>query len=138
VSRKVSGENTREPRIRRCGRCHRRMRNPNGWNVEMIAGLEAGYLCPGCQTLEEDLDAELNLTLGRSTVGKQITVNSREDVTPKVVGEIVDGLSRTYPTPEIMRDKANRLAQARGGRFWMVGVMRMTADRMQSGELFKG
>jgi hypothetical protein len=130
-------EITREPKIRRCSRCNKRMRNPQGWNVEMIASIEAGYLCPGCQTVEEDLEAELNLTLGRSTVGKRITVNGPEDLTTEVLAEIVDGLIRTYPTPEIMRDKANRLAQARGDRYWMAGLMRMVADGMESGELYE-
>jgi hypothetical protein len=129
-------EITREPKIRRCSRCRKRMRNPKGWNVEMIAGIEGGYLCPGCQTVEEDLDAELNLTLGRSAVGKEITVNSFNDLTTEVLTKIVDGLIRTDPTPEIMRDKADRLARARGDRFWVVGVMRWTADGMASGVLF--
>ncbi|SPM35785.1 hypothetical protein BN000_05543 [Mycobacterium rhizamassiliense] len=136
---KASGDEiTGKPKIRRCSRCGRRMRNPNGWNAEMIAGIAAGYLCPGCQTVEEDLDAELNLTLGRSAVGKEITVNSHKDLTTDVLTGIVDGLVRTYPTPEVMRDKANRLAAARGDRFWMVGVMRMAADGMASGPLFDG
>ncbi len=126
----------RMTKIRRCSRCNKRMRNPQGWNVEMIASIEAGYLCPGCQTVEEDLDAELNLTLGRSTVRRRITVNSVQDLTTEVLGEIVDGLIRTYPTPEIMRDKADRLEKARGHRFWMVGIMRWTADGMVSGALF--
>lgn len=61
---------------------------------------------------------------------------SRCDRPADVLTEIVDGLIRAYPTPEIMRDKANRLAQAHGDRFWMVGVMRWTADGMESGNLF--
>ncbi len=125
------------PKVRRCSRCDKRMRNPQGWNAEMIAGIEAGYLCPGCQTAEEDLDAELNLTLGRSTVARRIKVNGPEDLTREALTEIISGLVSTYPTPEIMRDKANRLAQARGDRYWMVGVMRMVADRMESGDLFE-
>ncbi|WP_374023203.1 hypothetical protein [Mycobacterium sp. HNNTM2301] len=122
-----------KPKIRRCSGCDKRMRNPNGWNVEMIAGIEAGYRCPKCQTSEEDLEAELNLTLGRSAVGKRIAVNSARDLTTEVLTEIVNRLIDTYPTPEIMRDKADRLARACGDRFWMVGIMRMTADDMQSG-----
>jgi hypothetical protein len=129
-------EITRKPKIRRCSRCGKRMRNPNGWNAEMIAGIEAGYLCPGCQTVEEDLDAELNLTLRRSAVGKEIRVRSLQDLTGDVRTEIVDNLIRTYPTPEIMRDKANRLARVRGDQYWMVRVMRMVADGVESGALF--
>jgi hypothetical protein len=112
------------------------MRNHNGWNVEMIAGIEAGYLCPGCQTIKEDLGAELDLTLGRSSAGEVFTVNSAKDLTPERLTMIIDGLIRAYPTPEIMRDKANRLAQARGNRHWMVEIMRMTADDLESGALF--
>jgi hypothetical protein len=128
---KLSGnEITSKPKIKRCGRCRRRMRNPHGWNVEMVAGLEVGYLCPDCQTPEEDLEAELKLMLGRSTVTAQMTVRSLKDLTSPKLAVIVDGLIRTYPTPEIMRSKADRLAQARGDRFWVVGVMRMVADGM--------
>jgi len=126
-------EITRQPKIKRCSRCNKRMRDPQGWNVEMIAGIEAGYLCPGCQTPQQDLEAELNLTLGRSTVNKEITVNSLGDLTTEVLAKIIDSLIRTYPTPEMMRNKADRLAQTRGNRFWVVGIMRMTADGMQSG-----
>ena len=102
----------------------------------MIAGIEAGYLCPGCQTADEDLDAELNLTLGRST-GNGIVVNGPEDLTDDVLTEIVNALVRAYPAPEIMRHKANLLAQARGDRHWMVGLMRNVADGMESGDLFE-
>jgi hypothetical protein len=116
--------------IIRCDRCNRRRRNLDGWNVEMIAGMEVGYLCPDCQTTEEDLEAELNLTLGRSWVGKTITVNGPEDLTTEVLSEIYDGLVSAYSTPEMMRDKATRLAQARGDRHWMVGFMRILADGM--------
>ena len=102
----------------------------------MIAGIEAGYLCPGCQSADEDLDAELNLTLGRST-GNGIVVNGPEDLTDDVLTEIVNALVRAYPAPEIMRHKANLLAQARGDRLWMVGLMRNVADGMESGDLFE-
>jgi hypothetical protein len=132
-----NNEIKRKPKITRCGQCNRRMRNPRGWNAELIAGIEAGHLCPGCQTVDEDLEAELNLTLGRSKVGLEITVNNSEDLSTEVLAEIVDSLIRTYPTPEIMRHKADRLAQARGDRFWMAGIMRMTADGMQSGVFYE-
>lgn len=135
---KVSNGITRRSRITRCRRCRRRMRHPNGWNVEMIAGIEAGYLCPECQTIEEDLEAELNLTLGRSSAAEGFTVNSGDDLTDERLDEITNSLIRTYPTPEIMRVKADRLAQARGNRHWMVGIMRRTADNMDSGMLFDG
>lgn len=131
-------ERSGNPKITRCRECGKRMRNPKGWNVEMIAGIEAGYLCPDCQTIEEDLVAELNLTLGRSSVTEGFTVNSGDDLTDERLEEVINSLIRTYPTPEIMRDKADRLAQARGTRHWMVGIMRRTADNMDSGTLFDG
>jgi hypothetical protein len=67
----------------------------------------------------------------------RIKVNGPEDLTTEVLTEIINGLVKTYPTPEIMRHKATLLAQARGERHWMVGVMRMVADGMESGELYE-
>lgn len=125
----------RKPRIRRCSRCGRRVRNYNGWYVEMIAGIEVTYICPGCQTIEEDLEAELNLVLGRSSVAKWITIKSINDLTDERLTEIIESLIRTYPAPEVMRDKANRLARAYGNQFWMVRLMLSVADDMESGEL---
>jgi hypothetical protein len=103
----------------------------------MIAGLDAGYICPNCQTADEDLEAELNLMLGRSEVAREIQVNGPEDLTADKVAEIVDSLVSTYPTPEVMKDEASQLARARGDGFWMVGLMRMVARDMESGELYE-
>lgn len=125
-------------KIRQCGRCPKRTRNPQGWNVEMIAGIEAGYLCPDCQTVEEDLEAELNLITGRSTPGITFVIRGPADLTQEVLGVLVDQLATVYPTSGIMRTKADRLAVARGDRFWMVKLMRMVADGMESGDLFEG
>ncbi|MBF4613772.1 hypothetical protein [Curtobacterium sp. VKM Ac-1376] len=47
----------------RCDRCRRRNRNPNadnGWNATVKRGVVVGYLCPSCQTPEENAEAEIN------------------------------------------------------------------------------
>ncbi len=43
-----------------CDRCDRRTRNVAGWNVTLEGGLPVGYLCPRCQTPEENAEAEVN------------------------------------------------------------------------------
>ena len=94
--------------ITRCSRCGKRWRGQDGWNVELVAGIEVDALCPDCQTTGEDLDAELNLMPGQSTVDEKLVVAGPEDLTDEVFAKIVDKLVATYPTPEIMRQKANR------------------------------
>ena len=121
------------PEPKSCSRCGRRWRGEDGWNTEDVAGIEIGVLCPDCQTTEEDLDAELNLTLGRSTVAETLVVHGPEDVTDEVMTRIVERLVAAYPTPETMRQKASRLAEAKDDHYWMVGLMRAIADDMDSG-----
>ncbi|MGI8879021.1 MAG: hypothetical protein ACR2KJ_00605 [Jatrophihabitans sp.] len=36
------------------------MRNGTGWNVTMSKGIVVGYLCPDCQTAEENTEAVIN------------------------------------------------------------------------------
>ena len=83
VREHLEGKESDMPKVRRCNRCGRRWRGQNGWNVDMIAGIEAGYLCPGCQSADEDLDAELNLTLGDPRATGSV-VNGPEDLTDDV------------------------------------------------------
>lgn len=48
----------------RCSRCARRLRNPRAdtrWNLVAENGVVTGYLCPNCQTAEENAEAEINL-----------------------------------------------------------------------------
>lgn len=55
--------NGRGHRVIRCDRCRRRNRNPSvaaGWNATLRQGVIVGYLCPGCQTPEENAEAEVN------------------------------------------------------------------------------
>ena len=47
----------------RCDRCNRRLRNPKAdcsWNVTIDRGRILGYICPSCQTVEENTEAEIN------------------------------------------------------------------------------
>lgn len=44
----------------RCDRCARRMRSGTGWNATFKQGIVVGYLCPECQTPEENSEAEIN------------------------------------------------------------------------------
>jgi hypothetical protein len=51
------------------------------------------------------------------------------------VTKVVDGLVRTYPSPVILREKADQLEAARKDwqARWMVKVMHGVADDMESG-----
>jgi hypothetical protein len=63
--------------IIRCGRCKRRLRNPYGWNVIGDKGSIIGYLCPNCQTPEENAEAEIKeatLTYFRDSLGRIVTL----------------------------------------------------------------
>lgn len=46
-----------------CSRCGERTRPVKavGWNATFSAGRVVGYLCPACQTPEENVEAEINL-----------------------------------------------------------------------------
>lgn len=44
----------------RCSRCRRRYRGHGDWNVVVSAGVVTGYLCPGCQTPEENAEATIH------------------------------------------------------------------------------
>lgn len=120
----------------RCGRCRRRMRGlGGGWNADFIAGLIVGYICPDCQTPQEDLDAELNLITGASDM---VPLRADRYEPEAYITHVINGLVRTYPTPEMLRDKANQLGDRRRDQqaSQMVGLMRNVADDMESGELW--
>ncbi|OBB10721.1 hypothetical protein A5731_22665 [Mycolicibacterium conceptionense] len=121
-------------KVIRCDRCRRRYRNTAGWNADLIAGLIVGYLCPDCQAPQEDLEAELNLITGAS-VGYAIT----PEPTVSFVEQLVRSLIQSYPTPEVMRDRADRLESARGDAQAtdMVRLMRSVADDMETGDLWE-
>ena len=121
-------------KVVRCDRCRRRCRNTAGWNSDLIAGLVVGYLCPRCQTPQEDLEAELNLITG-DTVGYAI----KPEPTVSFVELLVRSLVQSYPTPEVMRDRAGRLESARrdAQAVEMVRLMRSVADDMETGDLWE-
>jgi hypothetical protein len=48
------------PKLVRCDRCGRRCRSGAGWNVNLHQGMITGFLCPDCQTPEENAEAEIN------------------------------------------------------------------------------
>lgn len=52
------------PKLARCSRCERRMRNRQStdWNVNVRQGAIIGFLCPDCQTPEENAEAEINMS----------------------------------------------------------------------------
>ncbi|MGH3171003.1 MAG: hypothetical protein ACRDN0_34675, partial [Trebonia sp.] len=49
----------------RCGRCKRRFRksakDADQWNVTTSQGVITDFTCPGCQSSEENAEAEINL-----------------------------------------------------------------------------
>jgi hypothetical protein len=49
----------------RCDRCQRRYRGHDDWNATVQSGVITGYLCPDCQTADEN--AEATSTSPRST-----------------------------------------------------------------------
>lgn len=47
--------------MNRCERCRRRLRKSHdGWNAITKNGAILGFLCPSCQTPEENAEAEVN------------------------------------------------------------------------------
>ena len=53
-------------KVEKCMRCHRRFRGHGEWNHKWISGLLVGAICPDCQTMDEDLEAELSEITGAS------------------------------------------------------------------------
>ena len=123
-----------KPKVVRCSRCGKRHRNQPEWNRTWIAGIEVGMLCPDCQTTQEDLEARVNEVLDPPSQHK--TINDIEGSDSPVVKAIL-ALARSYPTPEIMRYKADLLAAARKDpqASEIVRLMQTVADAMESGEL---
>ena len=103
----------------------------DGWNTVWVAGLSIGELCPACQTVEEDLEAELDLVLNPSPEWRTLD-RSNEENTQRYIRALI----ATYSTPKIMRRKADLLAAARPDAAELVRMMRSIADDMESGELY--
>jgi hypothetical protein len=47
-------------RVTRCDRCNKRYRGHGYWNAIFRQGIVTGFLCPGCQTPEENAAAVIN------------------------------------------------------------------------------
>jgi hypothetical protein len=127
-------------KIVRCDRCRKRYRGHGNWNIEFIAGLVVGHLCPDCQTIEEDLEAELKLITDpplRQTALLPPRKGAPKDQVVAYVTDLAHSLINSYPTPEIMRDKATKLESARTDAAEMVRLMRGIADEMESGTLYE-
>lgn len=121
----------------RCSRCRsyrRRSSNPFHWNEDYIAGLVIGYQCPDCQTAEENLGAEVNLVLNPPDTHRALKMDAHDNRV-----KFIYGLIDAYPTPEVMRAKADTLAAARQDEqaSEVVRLMRTIADDMESGELYE-
>lgn len=67
----------------KCDRCKRRMRNIEGWNGIFRQGVAVGALCPGCQTPEENAEAEVH----------EAIYNYRQDDSGRLFGAIKTGAS---------------------------------------------
>lgn len=64
---------------RRCERCDRRYKGRGDWNVTVVAGVVVGLLCPSCQSIEENAEAEVN----RATLDYGLRGDGRLVGTPK-------------------------------------------------------
>lgn len=47
-------------KVMRCSRCKRRQRTLHGWNGVFRDGAMVAVICPGCQSPEENAEAEIN------------------------------------------------------------------------------
>jgi MinD superfamily P-loop ATPase len=65
-----------QQRTMRCSRCRKVCRDTAGWNMDLKAGAVAGFLCPTCQSPEENAEAEINLA----------TLEYRRDSLGRLVG----------------------------------------------------
>lgn len=66
-------DQTGTTRTMRCTRCRKVCREMYGWNMDLKAGMVAGFICPRCQTPEENAEAEVHaatLEYGRDALGR--------------------------------------------------------------------
>ena len=122
-------------KVQECCRCGKRHRGQSGWNEDFIAGMVAGVICPGCQTSEDHIEAEVNLTLDPAAKDRYELNPTDDDGWERVIYGLID----TYPTAEKMRAEADRLGAARKdtNASTMVRLMRDLADGMESGDLWE-
>jgi len=125
----------------RCTRCGKRCRNNiENWNVDYIASMLVGIYCPNCQSTEDDLEAQVNQVLNPPSSWKHVmpprTRDSGEAIN-EYVATLIDGLIKTYRTPETLRHKASMLEAARNDEraAQMVWLMHSVADDLESGAI---
>ncbi len=119
-----------KPKVIKCYRCDKRCRNPEFWNVEHVAGLELGAICPSCQTVEEDLGAEVNLAMGSTEGLRDHPIDNLKTMDGLMC--YLDHLVAAYPKPDMMRAKADKIAAVRTDQnaIEIVRLMRILADAM--------
>lgn len=68
-------DQTGQRRTIRCSRCRKVCRGTTGWNSTIEAGVVVGFLCPTCQSPEENAEAEIHqatLEYGRDPLGRVV------------------------------------------------------------------
>lgn len=112
-----------------CKRCGKRMpSNPDwskDWNITWVASYATGYVCPDCQTDDEDLEAQV-----RDEVDPPLEVIHIND--EATFDRYQQMLLRSYPTPELMRSKSDELEAARPDCALPVALMRSLADYLET------
>lgn len=81
-------------KVVKCSRCGRRQRRLEGWNVVFNGGMVEGYLCPGCQTPEEDLEAQVNEVL--TDYSKVRTTSDPDEIAGAVVKDMIARVEREW------------------------------------------
>jgi hypothetical protein len=92
-----------------CKRCRKPVPgnvDDTDWNITWVASYATGYLCPDCQTDEEDLEAQIDEVIGDNKQVQQVGVNIHLET-------YANQLLAAYRTPDVMRAKADELAAAR-------------------------
>ena len=117
---------------KRCKRCLKpKPSHPwlcENWNVTFIASYATGWVCPDCQTVEEDLEAQVRLEVDPPMQIMPITDTAS-------IAMFAEALLDRYPEPGIMYAKADELEDARPDCAEPARLMRALADAMESGEL---
>jgi hypothetical protein len=54
-------DQTGTSRTIRCTSCRKVCREMYGWNMDLKSGVVVGFLCPTCQSPEENAEAEINM-----------------------------------------------------------------------------
>ena len=116
-----------------CRTCKKTGRPTRLWSEEFVAGLSLGAQCPACVTAEDQVEADVNAVFSSPDTFRAKRITS-EDEFVNYVYRLLD----LYPTPQIMRAKAAKLAAARSdeGADKVLTLMHRLADDMESGALY--